>query len=375
MDTESVKGADLVDKGVTDESYIDKLVDGIDGVDDGGNQSISDASDTIDDILDKEVSTQDRPQDAADDQADEQQAEDRAGSRDDKGQQAEQQAGTENNIHSPIPQNIIKARHDDGSVTLKDGSLIKPGPATRVYMRGLTADRDLKQITQQRDAIHRDLQIAQASLKSYTDAASAYQSSGLNPKQMMNAIGIYQALIKDPKGTLTDLLTQAQAGGITIDGQGNTAALVTAAVNNALSPFIKDRQAVQERRVYDNQMAAAKDKFFRDHPGADVHEEMIGSIALETGASTTQVYNQLRQEFFQYGLDWSKGFYSPENQAIWKSIQNGQTPGTSSKTNPLPNSGRTSAPSNPNTRQIRHREPTVRELLTEVMEEQGFRFD
>jgi hypothetical protein len=301
---------------------------------------------------------------------------DRRVSHTDDGRQRQQQQRRE---PRPLPKEAKVRPDKNGNLLNEKGEIVaRAGREARYYTSREKAKKDLAthqgQLRDTAGRLSRVTQIARE-LKGQVDAFGnqfkAIKDMGFTADDQVAAMNLFSQMRKDPKGTLTKLLTRAAANGITIDGQSGQpqqaqiADVVKGLLDEQLKPFKENLTANQTRERQEQQRrddAAAVDaevgQFFGRNPEAVPYAPVFARVLRDpafSGMSLGEIYARILQ-------NQSRGGNRPQLRDRGRT--NGRTP---SRRGSPPN-GR-SAPFNGGT-EIANVNTSYDEIINGILDEQ-----
>lgn len=269
------------------------------GLDDHGDDGPS-----IDDVI-KTTELDDEPAEKTEGEAasrEKKEAEPKADAgdkKDSRGSQQEQQEGDRG------PQDL----------TLSDGTVIKGGLERRMFEKAERYFRpQVQQMQTQMQQAQQQVREAQAQVKAYESAHKAMHDLGVTPHEANVSHQLMAAYKKDPVATINYLLTEAKAAGYDVSkigGPGVDQAAIQRAIDNAVAPFVQDRQKQTQQRELQEQTQREYNAFVSRFPDAEMHGEEIArlmDVANQNGQQLTPdtAYYMLQSYFYRNGYDWSR---------------------------------------------------------------------
>jgi hypothetical protein len=278
----------------------------------------------------------------------------------------------------PLPKEAKVRPDKNGNLLNEKGEIVaRAGREARYYTSREKAKKDLAthqgQLRDTAGRLSRVTQIARE-LKGQVDAFGnqfkAIKDMGFTADDQVAAMNLFSQMRRDPKGTLTKLLTRAAANGITIDGQSGQpqqaqiADVVKGLLDEQLKPFKENLTANQTRERQEQQRrddAAAVDaevgQFFGRNPEAVPYAPVFARVLRDpafSGMSLGEIYARILQ-------NQSRGGRRPQ---LRDPGRNGRTP---SRRGSPPN-GR-SAPFNGGT-EIANVNTSYDEIINGILDEQ-----
>jgi len=219
----------------------------------------------------------------------------------------------------PLPKESKVRPDKNGNLLNEKGEIVaRAGREARYYTSREKAKKDLvsrdTQLRETAGRLNRVTEVARQ-LKSAYDGFNnqfkAIKDMGFTPDDQVAAMNLFAQMRKDPKATLTKLLTRAAANGITIDGQSGQpqqaqiADVVKGLLDEQLKPFKENLSANQERERQANlqrQEAAAVDtevvQFFERNQDAKPYAPVFARVLRDpafSGMSLGEVWARILQ--------------------------------------------------------------------------------
>jgi hypothetical protein len=219
----------------------------------------------------------------------------------------------------PLPKDAKVRPDKNGNLLNEKGEIVaRAGREARYYTAREKAKKDLvsrdNQLRDTAGRLGRVTQIARelkATVDGYANQFKAIKDMGFTADDQVAAMNLFSQMRKDPKGTLTKLLTRAAANGITIDGQSGQpqqaqiADVVKGLLDEQLKPFKENLTANQRREQEDQRRrddAAAVDaevgQFFGRNPDAVPYAPVFARVLRDpafSGMSLGEIYARILQ--------------------------------------------------------------------------------
>jgi hypothetical protein len=190
-----------------------------------------------------------------------------------------------------------------GNIVNGKGEIVaRAGKEARIFMSGekhrKTAERSQVQLRETAGRLNRITQIAERLYNdnnSYKAERQAFEKLGLKAEDQVSAMQLYTQLTKNPKETLTKLLTRAAANGITLDANNSNAnnnqlpAGIADIVKEVLGEKLKPietfvtaqqaREAAQQRAQQDRVAVQSEvEGWFAQNPAARPHAQVFQRV-------------------------------------------------------------------------------------------------
>jgi hypothetical protein len=170
--------------------------------------------------------------------------------------------------------------------------------------------------------LQNDLNTATASLTAIEKAGNIGTQLGLNSDEVIAGAQIIAAYKKDPVGTLTHLLTQAQAAGHNIDGMsggGSDMQAIRQMISDSVKPLVDANQVRLDTQTATEDATKMHTDFLSMHPDATVHQGTIAQLLeRDNSLSLDAAYYKLKSFYLERRLDWSKDLATLERELAAK---------------------------------------------------------
>jgi hypothetical protein len=190
-----------------------------------------------------------------------------------------------------------------GNIVNGKGEIVaRAGKEARIFMSGekhrKTAERSQVQLRETAGRLNRVTQIAERlynEMNTYKAERQAFEKLGMKAEDQVSAMQLYTQLTKNPKETLTKLLTRAAANGITLDANNSNANnnqlpagiadIVKEVLGEKLKPietFVTTQQAREaaQQRAREDRVAVQSEVegWFAQNPAARPHAEVFQRV-------------------------------------------------------------------------------------------------
>lgn len=195
---------------------------------------------------------------------------------------------------------VLKFDKDNNVVDDNGAILAKAGKERRMYESWVNARDSAAVLLEQNKQLQQQIQHTQ-----YVHGLPEKYKLSLGETE--SAIQLMQAFKTDPAKTLRDLITQAQASGITLD-EVSTQPLdinaVRAMIRAELGQGQQPQRSAPSHTMDEGTTQAAQ--FFAQFPDAHVQETEIARLMGVENCSPTEAYWKLKAYAIENGLDWSQ---------------------------------------------------------------------
>jgi len=184
----------------------------------------------------------------------------------------------------------------------KSGKIVARAGTERAYFeQARNTFRDLERTRNDYGAMQRELE-------AYKSAAIMPTQLGLAPAETAIALQFMAKYINDPQAAARDLLTDMQAKGYTIEeiGRGTDAAAMKAMIENAVKPFVDDRQSVLKQEQESKRIEQEWDDVESRHPWLGNQDEALSKIMIEADLSLKDAALELKVWALEHGYDLNR---------------------------------------------------------------------
>lgn len=288
-------------------------------------------------------------------------------------QRRPQQRGAQGAQGDQPPQRRLPANNNGDLIDPNTGAVVaRAGNERRFFEAARTAQQNVLRITNEFERV-------QSELEAFREAAAAPRELGLSPTEATNAMQWFAHWKKNPVEAATSVLTELRAMGYEVEGLGGAVDMgaIRKMVQEAVSPFQQDREAVQREQEIAQQVDTELNTLYTAMPWArGQQQEIMALLDADQTLTLREAALHLQAYALQHGYDLQK----PLRPQVLAAQNNGG--GRQQQAPQRPNAARMPAPSTTGDVPLTQRRVTSaghersnRDIVKEAMREAGLNID
>lgn len=252
--------------------------------------------------------------------------------------------------------------------------IAKAGNERRFFESARQAQTQVRQFQSQLDTVQRELSV-------YKEAAVLPQQLGLQPTEVANAMHFMAHWKKNPVEAATKVLTDLRAMGYEVEGLGGggvDTSAIKQMINEAISPFVNDRQHAQRQAEIEAQVDRELEEFYSEFDWAQGQQtELQNLLNARPNLSLREAALMLEAYAYKHGFDLASPLAEQIEAARTKHATQQQQPPQ------RPNAARSASPNATGDVPITQRragtatghDRSNRDIVRETLREHGFNTD